>query len=364
MTILGVDSRLLIPVSKPSITNDEMSAVYDCVYSEQLSMGKRVVEFEREFARLHNVAYGVATTSGTTALHLALAALNIGPSDDVLVPDLTFVATANAVSYVGAKPILVDIDPETWCMSSTNVLAKITSATRAIIPVHLYGKLCKLPELPSHVLVVEDSAEATGYPNLTVTGDCACFSFYGNKVLTTGEGGMVLTNDESLAQRLRLLRGQAVDPKRRYYHSHVGYNYRMTELQAAVGLAQLSRLQSLVHRRSVVMDRYRYRLCSYFTCHEAPQAPWLFTILLPENTDRELLMEKLLQKYGIETRPTFVPMHRLPMFATANSDHDFPVSSRVGDRGLSLPTYPDLPISSVDLISDCLLRETAFAIKG
>ncbi len=240
---------------EPWIGRPELARVVRCVKSGWISsIGAEIGEFEARFAALCARRFGVATSNGTTALHLALAALGIGPGDEVIVPALTFVATANAVHYTGATPVFADADPVTWNVDPAAVAKSVTRRTRAILAVHLYGQPADMRALASTArragaVLVEDAAEAHGarYHGRPVgsLGAVACFSFYGNKMVTTGEGGMVLTSDAKLAARLRLLRDHAMSPKRRYYHTEIGFNYRMTTLQAALGLAQLDRFEEI-----------------------------------------------------------------------------------------------------------------------
>lgn len=341
------------PVSKPCLGTAEREFVSSVMNSGWLTQGRRVEQFEKELASYLGVNHVVCCSSGTTALHLALAAFGIGPGHEVLVPDLTFVATANAVSYTGAKVVLVDVDPHTWTINVDDAMRKVTSKTRAIIPVHLYGVACDMVSIRSfatnhNLLIIEDAAEAFGgryygEPCGSI-GDAGVFSFYANKILTTGEGGAVVTNNSGLVGRLRLLRGQAQVPRQRYFHSEVGFNYRMTELQAAVGLGQMTHLDTMLRRRSEVCRRYRERLVHLATSQSEESAPWLFTCLV---SSRDLLMQ-VLSSQGIETRPTFVPLHRLPMYQGV--DPDFPVASMLGELGMSLPTYPELLNGEIDRI--------------
>jgi perosamine synthetase len=320
--------------------------------ANQLTMGSMVQWFEKMFAAHLNVKHVITCSSGTTALHLALVAAGIGEGDEVLVPNVTYVATANAVTYTGARPVLVDIDPLTWTIDVHDAEAKITSRTRAIIPVHLYGNPCDMDAIRfmaerNGLAVIEDAAEAIGASwrghKCGTLGLMGCFSFYANKVITTGEGGAVATNDDVLASKLRLYRGQGQDPTRRYYHPVVGFNYRMTDMQAAIGVAQMHRLPELLKARRVVEGVY-YEILENIVGEplrypgDCTTAPWLFTFCLDDEIDREDVMRQLAGR-GIETRPTFVPLHRLPPYASAES---FPVSDLAGDQGLSLPTHADM----------------------
>src|SRR4051794_2062931 len=248
-----------IPISKPSIGPRERELVLDAVDSGWVSsIGKYIDEFEAVFARYCGTEFALAVSNGTTGLHLALVTLGIGPGDEVIIPDLTFVATANAVAYTGAKPILADVDPDTLCIDPASVKSLITERTKVIMPVHLYGHPADMDELTViakayNVAVIEDAAEAHGaeYKGRRVGGlsQCGVFSFYGNKVITTGEGGMLTTNDPAFYRRAKRLRDHAMSAERRYFHDERGFNYRMTNLQAALGVAQMERIGEFLKRR-------------------------------------------------------------------------------------------------------------------
>lgn len=351
------------PVSQPSLTPLETRAVLRTMESGWLTQGETVRSFEKALCQHLSVEHVVACASGTAALHLVMAALGYGAGDEVLVPDLSYVATANAVTYVGARPVLVDVDSTTWNMNLDDAARHLSSRTRAILVVHLYGKPCNMDAVNEFaavhgLVVVEDAAQAFGAywadsPCGTL-GLCGTFSFYANKIITTVEGGAVVTNDDKLAETVRLLRGQAQSPDRRFWHSEVGFNYRMTELQAAIGLTQLKRLPHLLEERHRVVNRYldnlKDTICSPMNRWSAP---WLFTGLLPVDRPYHLRVEEDLAKKGIETRSVFVPMHRLPMYA--RPEGQFPSSSELADYGVSLPTYPELTNDDVDYISSTVM---------
>lgn len=355
----------MIPVSKPSLGALERSLVNDCLDSQQITYGPRVQAFERDLAEKLGSKYALTTSSGTTALHLALVALGIGPGHEVIVPNLTFVATANAAFYTGAKVVLADIDPKTWCIDPVDVANKITGRTKAIIPVHLYGvpaDITSLLELADihKLLIVEDAAEGLGgtYNGraLGTLGKCGTFSFYGNKIITTGEGGAVLTDDERLYKRMFLLRGQAHSPVQRYYHTEIGFNYRMTDLQAALGGGQIQRLDKMVARRREILRLYHDRLSYYgdAPCVRPDAAPWLYTFLPHSSKVLRDDLVNALTAAGVETRPGFVPLNRMPMYR--QPDHLFPASTFVGDHALSLPTFVDLSFQDVDKICDVMIK--------
>ncbi|MCC7523897.1 MAG: DegT/DnrJ/EryC1/StrS aminotransferase family protein, partial [Chitinophagaceae bacterium] len=255
-----------IPISKPSITDKEIAYVTDAVSSTWISsLGKYIDRFETEFASFCGTRYGVATSNGTVALHLALVALGIGKGDEVIVPDLSFVATVNTILQAGAVPVFADIDPYNLCMDPRELEKVITSRTKAIMPVHLYGHPADMNAINAiaekhNLLVIEDAAEAHGASihgrKVGNWGVCGSFSFYGNKNITTGEGGMITTNDEALYNRLRHLRDHAMSKEKRYWHTECGYNYRMTNLQAALGCAQLERIDALMERKRQIFKIY------------------------------------------------------------------------------------------------------------
>ncbi len=359
--------RRFIPVYEPWIGREELSRVTRCVKSGWISsIGEEIREFEARFAALCERRFGVACSNGTAALHLALAALGIGVGDEVIVPALTFVATANAVRYTGATPVFADADPRTWNLDPASVERRMTRKTRAIIAVHLYGQPADLAPLAaiarrSGAYLVEDAAEAHGarYRGKPVGafGALACFSFYGNKMITTGEGGMVVTSNRRLDARLRLLRDHAMSPRRRYYHAEIGFNYRMTTLQAAIGLAQLDRFPRILERKRRLARWYRRGLAG-LPLDLPPAAPdsenvhWMFSVVLrPEvRLDREALGHRLLER-GIDWRPFFVPIPDLPPYRDGRR---YPVAARLGARGMNLPSGPRLTERQVRDICDAL----------
>lgn len=350
---------------EPWIGRPELARVVRCVKSGWISsIGAEIGEFEARFAALCARRFGVATSNGTTALHLALAALGIGPGDEVIVPALTFVATANAVHYTGATPVFADADPVTWNVDPAAVAKSVTRRTRAILAVHLYGQPADMRALASTArragaVLVEDAAEAHGarYHGRPVgsLGAVACFSFYGNKMVTTGEGGMVLTSDAKLAARLRLLRDHAMSPKRRYYHTEIGFNYRMTTLQAALGLAQLDRFEEICRRKQRIAAWYRDGLRG-LPLELAPDVPgsenvhWMFSALIRRDArlDRDAFARRLLAR-GIDSRPFFVPIPELPPYRGRGT---YPVAADLGTRGVNLPSGPRLSRRDVRFICD------------
>ena len=345
----------MIPVAEPCICEEELKNVVETVKSGWISSkGKFIEEFEKKFARYCGVKYGIATANGTVALHLALKALGVGKGDEVIVPTLTFVATANAVTYCNAKPVFVDSHPDYWCIDPEKIEEKITKNTKAVIVVHLYGHPCDMDWIKDmaedHGLyVIEDAAEAHGaeYKGNKVGsfGNISCFSFYGNKIMTTGEGGMCLTSDEELAEKMRVLRDHGMSKERKYWHEIVGFNYRMTNLQAAIGVAQLKKLDRFVERKRQIAKWYAEGLedlaeKGLITLHPemkwAKCVYWMYSILIEEKAgiNRDELMRKL-EENGIETRPFFVPMHVLPIYGNGGK---LPVAEELARKGINLPT--------------------------
>lgn len=349
-----------IPVSEPCLGGNEEKYVLECVRSSWISsLGKFIPQFEEGFAEFCGSKHGVAVMNGTAALQLALAALGVKEGDEVIVPDLTFVATANAVRYLGAKPVFVDSEMETWNIDPEKIAAAVTKKTKAIIPVHLYGHPCDMGPImeiaKKHKLfVVEDAAEAHGaeYKGRKVgsLGNIGCFSFYGNKIITTGEGGMCVTNDLKLAERMHFLKDHAMRPERRYWHPEIGYNLRMTNIQAAIGVAQLEQIGRFIEakRRNAKLYNSLLQKIKGLTLQPetrwAKNVYWMHSVLVDEEEfgcSRDELMAKLKEK-GIDSRPFFYPMHQLPMYSSGYSDKDFPVATELSRRGINLPSSAKL----------------------
>jgi perosamine synthetase len=368
-----------IPVAAPALNGNEKAYVLDCLESTWISSsGKYLDRFEAAFAEFCGVKHAVACSNGTTALHLALVSLGVGPDDEVIVPTLTFVATANTVTYCGARPVFVDAEPETWTIDPAAIEAKITPRTRGIIPVHLFGHPADMDAIRAiarrhGLFVLEDAAQAHGAEyrgrRAGSLGDAATFSFFGNKIVTTGEGGMVTTDDASIAERMRLLRTHGMDPDRRYWHPVIGYNYRMTNLAAAIGLAQLERVHWQLDRRQEIAAWYREALglgqAEVLTGQaERPwvrHAWWMFSVLVSgEGADRDGVMEILSQR-GIETRPIVHPLHTLPPYRAATRDERFPVAEAIARSGINLPTWAGLTRAQVHVVSEALLECLATA---
>ena len=353
-----------IPVYTPLLDGREEKYVLDAVRSGWISsLGRYVTRFEEDFARFCGVRAAVSVCNGTVALHLALHALGIGPGDEVIVPSLTFVATANAVHYTGATPVFADVDAATWCIDPADVARRITPRTRAIMPVHLYGHPAPMAAIRAlakehDLFVVEDAAEAHGAQigerMAGSLGDIGAFSFYANKIITTGEGGMLTTDDDALAARCRMLRDHAMPPQRRYWHDEVGFNYRMTNLQAAVGVAQMERIDSLVARKRSIAARYLDQLAGIPGITLPAERTgytnvyWMVSILAepPFPLDRDALILAL-REQGIDSRPFFHPLDTLPPYFSPTPR---PVSLRLSRIGVNLPSSPALSDAQVDYI--------------
>ena len=362
-----------IPVSQPSIGEKELAYVSDAVRSGWVSsLGRYIEEFERRFADFCGTRFAVSASNGTTALHLALLAVGIEKGDEVIVPDLTFIATANAVAYIGAVAVTVDIDAETLCISPAAIEKAITARTRAIVPVHLYGHPADMDAINAiasrhGLVVVEDAAEAHGaeYRGRRVgsLGRCAMFSFYGNKVITSGEGGMITTDDEAVYLKAKRLRDHAMSPAKRYWHEEVGYNYRMTNLQAALGVAQLERIDEFAARRSEIMGWYRDVLGDRPGLRLNRAEPWArnahWMVCLEVDGMSEAERERLmlgLRERGVDSRPYFYPVSDMPMYPAA----DTPVAHRLSACGINLPSFVDLSRDQVRHIG----RQVELSLQG
>lgn len=357
-----------IPIYEPTLGDAEEAAVLDAVRSGWISSnGKYIREFEERFAAFCGVAHGISTSNGTTALHLALHALGIGPGDEVIVPALTFVASANAVHYTGATPVFADVDPRSWTLDPGAVEALISPHTKAIMPVHLYGHPAPMPALhglaDQHgLLIIEDAAEAhgaqVGDQRTGNLGHAAAFSFFANKLITTGEGGMVTTNNGALAARCRMLRDHAMPPERRYWHDEVGFNYRMTNLQAAIGVAQMGRINTFIARKREIAHCYQEALCGIPGLTLPVEQPgytniyWMYSILVDDAypLTRDGLMVALRERQ-IDSRPFFHPLDTLPPYQRPIR---CPTALRLSRQGLNLPSAPTLTDKQVLYIGDTL----------
>ena len=350
-----------IPIYQPALTGNEKRYVNECLDSNWISSkGKFVSLFESKFGEYIGSTYATSVSNGTVGLHLALLALGIQPGDEVIVPTLTYIASVNAIRYMGAVPIFVDSDEITWQMSPVDIARKITPKTRAIMVVHLYGHPCDMQALVNiaqkhNLLLIEDCAEAFGSyygsRHVGVFGDIAVFSFFGNKTITTGEGGMVVTNNPTVYKSAVCYKGQGLAQNREYWHDHVGYNYRMTNICAAIGLAQLEQAEEFIVRKRKIANEYHKRLSALpLICHAEScgirHSYWMCSILVNDPQKRDPLREHL-KKAGIETRPLFYPIHQMRMY---QQEESFPVAENISARGMNLPSWPHLKEEDIEYI--------------
>lgn len=354
----------MIPISEPDISEREIEYVKDAVSSGWVSShGKYIEEFESKFIAYIGTSRGLTCSNGTSALHLALSALGIGKGDEVIVPDLTFISPVNAVLYNNAVPVLCDVNRENWSIDPDEVEEKITRRTKAIIAVHLYGNSANMDRLVKiseqyGLYLIEDTAESLGTTyrgkKLGSFGDIGCFSFYGNKTITTGEGGFCTTNQDELSERMLLLRDHGMRQDKRYWHDFIGYNYRMTNLQAALGVAQLERIKHFITKKRVIAEHYEKRLKGSITTHPIGKnykgTFWLYSILVDNFHLREALI-KYLQKNEIEVRRFFYPAHSMPIYERF-SKGKYLVAQDISERGINLPSGVKLTIEQIDYISD------------
>lgn len=370
--------KIFIPVYEPELSGNELKYLTKCIKTNWISsLGGYVTRFEEDFGKFVGTKHAISTSSGTTALHLALAALGIGKDDEVIVPDLTFVATANAVSYTGAKPVFVDASHDTWNIDPRYIEKKITKRTKAIIAVHLYGHSADMDPIlaiaKSHGLfVIEDAAEAHGaeYKGSKVgsLSDIGCFSFYGNKIITTGEGGIVVTNNADIEKRVKMLRDHAMSQDQVYWHEAIGYNYRMTNIQAAIGVAQLERIANIIEikrENAMIYNSFLRDIPCIILPPELPWAKsvyWMYSILIEKTAgiSRNKLMI-VLKENGIDSRPFFVPMHKLPMYAHRSS---YPVATRLSNTGINLPSSTKITRADIQYIASVIKANLAGPSRG
>src|SRR5579875_1058693 len=365
--------RFRYPLARPRLGERERTYLLEAFDSGWISSaGEFILRFQREFLSYVGTRHGVATSNGTTAIHLALAASGVGAGDEVIVPDLTFVSPANMVLQTGAKPVLADSNKDYWGIDADAIKVKLTDRTKAVIVVHLYGHPVDLDPIVElcnsrNLVLIEDCAEAHGamYKGRRVGsfGQISCFSFYGNKLLTTGEGGMCLTNDPMLEERMKLLRDHGADRKQHFWHPAVGFNYRMTNLQAAIGCAQLESLDERIEKYRMIGRAYASRLVETFGSSVTPHPEmrwalcvfWMYTLLIDslDPIKRERLRSHLAEE-GIETRPIFYPISKLPPYRGEPRVSDNPNAASISSRGISLPTYEGLERPDIDVIVDTL----------
>jgi perosamine synthetase len=354
-----------IPVYRPDLSGNERRYVLECLDTAWISsLGGFIERFEGAVRAATGAHHAIGLCNGTVALHLALHCLGVGPGDEVIVPTFTYIASVNAIAQTGATPVFADCREGDWLLDPADAAARVTPRTKAILPVHLYGAACDMPALGAlaearGLGVVEDCAEAFGTTldgrHVGTFGDVGTFSFFGNKTITTGEGGMVISRDEALAGRMRLVRGQGQSPARRYWHEVLGFNYRMTNIVAAIGLAQIERLDAILARKRAVAARYEALLRGLPVAFQRPadgveSSHWLVSVLLPPGADRDAAQRGMAAR-GVDTRPVFFCAHEMPMYAKGER---FPVAENIAARGLSLPSYPTLEDADLDRVADAL----------
>lgn len=350
------------PVYQPNLSGNESKYVQECLDSTWISSkGKFIKQFENNFSVFTDIDNSVAVANGTVALHVAMLALGIGKDDEVIVPTFTYIASVNAIAYTGAEPVFVDSDPDTWQIHAKKIEARISKKTKAIMAVHIYGHPCDMAEIRKiankhKLFIIEDCAEAIGTlfngKHVGQFSDISTFSFFGNKSITTGEGGMVCTNNKNLADLVIRLKGQGLAANQEYFHDIVGYNYRMTNICAAIGCAQLERVDEIITKKRKVAKDYINELKNlpvdyHHEIGNVHHSYWMFTILVESESIRSKL-RNYLNEHGIETRPTFHPVHTMPMY---NSGEKFEVAENLGKSGINLPSYPDLTEDDVKFIS-------------
>jgi perosamine synthetase len=363
----------MIPVSRPALSQLEIDYVTDAIKSGWVSsLGAYIDAFEKKFADYCGTKYAVSVCNGTVGLHLALKVLGVGAGDEVIVPDLTFIATGNTVVTAGATPIIVDVCRDTYCIDPAKITEAISPRTRAIIPVHLYGHPAAMHAIMAiarerGLFVIEDAAEAHGASIAGVRagafGDCGVFSFYGNKIITSGEGGMITTSDPDFYAKARLLRDHAMSKEVRYWHTEIGYNYRITNMQAALGLAQLEQIAEFQKSRNKLLLQYKERLePSGIECNPrvgADPVNWMVCAVVDslDRKRRDSVIEDMRMR-GVDARPFFFPMSAMPMYGKRNNA----VAYKLSECGFNLPTFVGMTEEQVAESCSVFLSALAKAI--
>jgi perosamine synthetase len=368
--ISNIKKTHAIPLMEPSFLGNESEYVNDCLETGWISSkGKYVNKFEKSFEELHNDMFAVSVSNGTVALQLAMLALDIKQGDEVIVPNITFAASVNSIIHCGATPVLCEIDPLTWCLDSNEVKKLITSRTKAIMPVHLYGQVCQMEEISqlaneNDLYVIEDCAEALGSlwkgKRVGTFGEAATFSFFGNKTITTGEGGMVLFKNKEVSIRAKTLRDHGMNSHKRYWHDVIGYNFRLTNIQAAIGVAQLEKLDDIVQKKIHIGHSYSKLLKNHELIDQVPELDnnivnsyWIFSLLLKNKNNRDEIVKRLLE-LGVETRPVFYPLHEMPPYKNLKKSQSLSNSIHISKYGLSLPSATSLTNVNIKYIVYCL----------
>jgi len=353
----------------PEMHGNEKKYVNDCLDSTWISSrGKYVSAFEEHFANYLGINHATAVNNGTVAIHVALLALGIGPGDEVIVPTLTYIATVNPIKYVGATPVFAECEKTYWQIDPEDVRRKITSKTKAVIAIHLFGHPCQVDQLveicrQNKLFLIEDCAESIGSTykgkHTGTFGDIATFSFFGNKTITTGEGGMVVSKSKATIEKAASLKNQGISSDIQYWHDCIGYNYRMTNICAAIGLAQLENIIPIIQQKKRVANTYK-SLFLNSGIHIQPQHPdafhsyWMCSFLLPQNINRDEL-RKYLEESGIESRPVFYPVHTMSMYLEYAKGMSFLNSDEISRRGITLPSYPTLNTDDITFIANKVL---------
>jgi len=361
---ISVENMMTIPVYTPDLSGNEIRYAEDALRSGWISsIGAYVEKFEAAIATETGCPHAIALSNGTVALHLALHCLDIGPGDEVIVPSFTYIASVNTIAQTGAKPVFVESRASDWLMDPTDLERCITPRTKAIMPVHLFGAICD-PEINAiarrhGIYVIEDAAEALGSringQHVGADADVTTFSFFGNKTVTTGEGGAVIAHDPALAARMRKVKGQGQSLDRRYWHDELGFNYRMTNICAAIGAAQMERLGEILARKAHIAALYKQLLSdNRFSFQQVgsniQSSNWLVSLLLPQGADRDAVMQYLVE-HGVDSRPVFYCAHHMPMYQTGET---FPIAEDIAARGISLPSFPTLSDEQVTKVATTL----------
>ena len=359
-----------IPLYNPFLGKVEKSYVINCLNTNWISSkGKYVKLFEDKFKKFIKVKHAISICNGTAALHVALLALGIGKNDEVITPTFTYIATANSIKYVGAKVKFVDSKISSWQIDEDKILKCITSKTKAILIPHIYGQSCEINKIKKickrkKLFLIEDCAEAFGSyykkKHVGTFGDISTFSFFGSKTITTGEGGMVVTNNLKLAKKIIALKMVGNDKNKYYWHNIIGYNYRMTNICAAMGYGQLSRAKLILKKKKSIFKIYKKNLQKLpLFLHEEQKGTthsyWLVSVRLKNFKIRDKL-RKYLDTFRIETRPTFYPIHTMPMYFKKNYKNKFPNAVLLGRSGINLPSSPTLTIKQIKIICNAIIK--------
>ena len=365
----------VIPVNEPRLGENEIKYALECLQTGWISSeGRFIREFEERWAEYCGMKYGIAVSNGTVALEIAVASLHLRPGDEVILPSFTIISCAQAITKNNGLPVLVDCDPETWCMDVSQVESKITARTRAIMPVHIYGHpvdmdLVNVLARKYNLAILEDAAEAHGaeYKGRKCggLGDVSIFSFYANKIVTTGEGGMVLTNDEAQAEHLRSLRNLCFRKEQRFFHTELGNNYRMTNIQAAIGVAQIEQIEKSIQQKRWMADAYHQQLKEIeglslpVERSWAKNVYWMYGIVIDPSSGmdgREFASQ--LMEHNVMTRPFFFGMHEQPVFRDMGlfADEHYAVTEHISRQGLYLPSGLTLTQEQVDYVCNAVKK--------